>query len=373
MSEPRPSRGKFRPASPTLGRYKNIIKNGLTRVLEWSGISRRRFCCNAVLVLCAALWPSILPAQIPKIAELPDTMPTQQRQKLSQERESLVVQKNELVKQAGEHNSKCSAVPKDTPEWKNCSDEQSKLEAGRNRYIDAVNRFNRAVEQAHCSQIAELQNQFESLTQQINLDRQVVQNFGFEKTVAQIEYWGSLPERQVEDAKDAFKTVLFDATLGSVGEAAGAVGSLTSEEVDALNRLADIQGAPPLGIVAGARDVHKALEFLDRSKLAYEGAEAVRKGQMLDAAVKLGSLASKNPAFSLLLRADGWAAYQVYQSATAVKTVHDLTKVNEGDLILLKSRSEKLKNEVNQLTGVKKQVAELSSKCDSTGLVEKPE
>jgi hypothetical protein len=94
---------------------------------------------------------------------------------------------------------------------------------------------------------------------------------------------------------------------------------------------------------------------------------------MLDAAVKLGGLASRNPAFGLLLTADEWAAYQVYQSATAVKTVHDLTKVNEGDLNLLKSRSENLKNAVSQLMDVKKQMAELGSKCDSTGLVKKPE
>jgi hypothetical protein len=167
--------------------------------------------------------------------------------------------------------------------------------------------------------------------------------------------------------------MLFNATLSSVSEAAGAVGSLTPEEVDALNRLADAQGAALLGIVAGANDVHRALEFLDRTKGAYEAADAVRKKQMLDAAVKLGGLASKNPAFGLLLTADEWAAYQVYQSATAVKTVHDLTKVNEGDLILLKSRSETLKNEVDQLTAVKKQLDKLSSDHDSTKLVKKPE
>ena len=93
---------------------------------------------------------------------------------------------------------------------------------------------------------------------------------------------------------------------------------------------------------------------------------------MFEAAVKLGGLASKNPAFGLLLTADSWAAYQVYQSGTAVISVQNLTKVNEGDLILLKSRSEKLKKEVNQLTSVKKQLAKLSADYDSTTLVTKP-
>ncbi len=167
--------------------------------------------------------------------------------------------------------------------------------------------------------------------------------------------------------------MLFDATLGAVSESVGAVGSLTQEEVDALNRLADVQGELASEIVAGANDLNRTLEFLDKAKRAYETADAVRRGQMLDAAVKLGGLASRNPAFGLLLTADEWATYQLYRSATAVKTVHDLTKANEGDLILLKSRSEKLKNEVNQLTGVKKQLAHLSPECDSTKLVNKPE
>ena len=177
----------------------------------------RRFCSTALVVLVVALLPCILVAQVPKIADLPDTLPAQQRVQLTQKREALIAEKNELIRKAVAHNTKCNAVPTDTLEWKSCSDKQTELEAERQKYIDAVNRFNHEVEQARCSQIAELQNQFESLTQQINLDRQVVQNFGFEKTVAQIEYWGSLPERQVEDAKKAFKTVLFDATLGSVG------------------------------------------------------------------------------------------------------------------------------------------------------------
>jgi len=226
---------------------------------------------------------------------------------------------------------------------------------------------------AVCVQVAQLQNQFQALTHEAALDRQRIRNFGFTKTVAEIEYWGSLSARQVEDAKNAFRTMLFDATLASVSEAAGAVGSLTPEEVDALNRLADAQGASPMGIVAGASDVHRALEFLDKTKSAYEAADALRRAQMLDAAVKLGGLASKNPAFGLLLTADEWAAYQCYQSIGAVIKVRDLTKGNEGDLILLKSRSEKLKNEVKQLTGVKKQLIELGSECDSTNLVKKPE
>jgi len=220
-----------------------------------------------------------------------------------------------------------------------------------------------------CSQVAELQSQYESLTQQLNVDRQIIHSFGFDKTAEQIDYWGQLPERQMEEAKIEFREMLLDATLVSASQAVGAVGSLTPDEVDALNQLADAQGAPALGIVAGAGDVHRALEFLEESKHAYEAAGAARRGNMFAAAIKLGGLASGNPAFRLLLTADEWAVYQVYQSAAAVQKVHDLTKTSEEDLTLLKSRSERVKNEVDQLASVKRQLAALGSKCDSTSFV----
>jgi hypothetical protein len=222
-----------------------------------------------------------------------------------------------------------------------------------------------------CSQVAELQSQYDLLTQQLNVDRQIIHSFGFEKSVKQIEYWGQLSERQMEDAKMEFREMLLDASLVSTSQAVGAVGSLTPDEVDALNGLADAQGAPALGIVAGAGDVHRALEFLEESKHVYEAAGAARRGNILGAAIRLGGLASGNPAFRLLLTADEWAGYQVYQSATAVRKVHDLTKVSEEDLILLKSRSERVKNEVVQLTSVKKHLAVLGAKCDSTSFVKK--
>jgi len=308
--------------------------------------------------------------KIPALSEISTKLPQEEQTAFRQKKMELEAVLKKFKAASDRFNSKPAKAQND--------EEFAALTAELAKNVAAVKQFNSRVAAAMraitpSSQVAELQNQFQSLSEEIGVDRQVVRNFGFEKTVAEIEYWGNLPARQVEDAKNAFNAMLFDATLGSVSKAAGAVGSLTPEEVDALNRLADAQGAPPLGIVSGANDVHRALEFLDKTKGAYETADAIKKKQMLDAAVKLGGLASKNPAYGLLLTADEWGTYQVYQSAKAVKTVQDLTNVNEGDLILLKSRSEKLKKEVDQLTAVKKQLAKLSSGQDSTTLVRKPE
>lgn len=318
----------------------------------------------------------------PKIAKIPDGLPADQDGPLRKHLADIAALRNTFnTAMEGYNQTPRTGIEVGSPQESELNQKIGAVNKARAAYIFEVMKFNRKVASSTtamitnspCLIVAQLQTQFQSLNQQIALDQQVLRNFGFEKTVAEIEYWGNLSARQVEDAKNTFKNMLFDAALGSISEAAHSVGSLTSGEIDALNRLADAQGGPSLGIVAGAKDVHRALEFLDKAKGGYEAADAARKGQMLDAALKLGGLACKNPAYNLLLTADAWAAYQVFNSITAVKTVHNLTKVLEGDLILLKARSEKLTTEVNQLTGVKKELAKLSSECDSSNLVKKTE
>lgn len=325
--------------------------------------------CLALLWLFAAQADDVVNVRtvekIPELEAIPDNFHGEERAQLIQQRQALESQLAGLKLAYANYNAKTADEQTDA--------ELKTIEGMRKDYISAAKTFNEALQAAINAEITSLQNQFEDLTQRIEQDRQVIQSFGFNKNVSEIEYYGNLPTRQVEDAKNEFRKMLFDATLDSASQVAGVIGSLTPDEVDALNRLADAQGAPSLGIVDGANNIHTVLEFLKKTKSAYETVDDIKKGQMLDAAVKLAGLASKNPAFGLLLTADEWAGYQVYQSANAVKMVRDLTKANEGDLILLKSRSEKLKNEVNQLTAVKKDLAGLSAQGDSSNLVRKPE
>jgi hypothetical protein len=314
-------------------------------------------------------------AQESHVAVIPDALPPAVRAELATAYDALMSRIDAHNVKRDDFMVRCGHIPNaETGRIAKCVQEyQMVILPEESTLEDDKKQFAARLSAAVCFQVSQLQNQFQSLTPQIDLDRQVVLNFGFAKTVAEVEYWGNLSERQVEDAKKAFKAMLFDAILALVSEGAGAVGSLTQEEVDALYRLGDAEGVSPTGLIAGANDIHDALEFLSKTKTAYEAADDVRRGHLLDAAVKVGGLVSKNNAFGLLLTADDWAAYELYQSITAVTTVNDLTKATEADLILLKSRSERLKNEVNQLTLVKKQLAELVSKCDSTNLVKKPE
>ena len=109
-----------------------------------AGVRRptRRRCSMPLLVLGAALWPCILLAQVPRVADIPDGVSGPQRQQLTQARDLLLAKRNELASDAADHNRRCSAVAEHTPDWNRCSAEQARLESDRRQYVEAVNRFN---------------------------------------------------------------------------------------------------------------------------------------------------------------------------------------------------------------------------------------
>jgi hypothetical protein len=335
------------------------------------------------IVLCAALLcaAQLLAAESPTpTVEVPAgcAVPSSEggllsEQDLNQLRAKIMSHYQDWKDDASKWNKRCANRDMDagSTEARDCSTDLASLTKQGTSYNGEAAAFKTLI--GRCFELPKLQSEFESLTQQIAVDRQVLQQFGFDKSVEQIEYWGTLQERQIEEVKHKFKELLLDATLEAASEGAAVLGSLTPEQVEALNRLADAEGAPPLGIVSGARDLHRALEFLHHGKAAYDGADEAKKGQIFLAAIQFGGLVTHSPSFGLLLNADGWAAYQVYQAANAVKLVRDLTNANEGDLILLKTRSEKLKAEVTRLTAVKKKLAEWGASGDSTRLVKKGE
>lgn len=177
MSDPRQTHGEFPLLLTALSQFEKDPWNELTCLMTAGRNPLRRFCTMALLVLGSALLPSILLAQVPKLADIPNSLPAQLHQKLTQTRESLVAQRGELVKRAGDHNSKCNAVPRDTPEWKGCSEEQTELEAGKQRYIDAVNRFNDELARAISAQESMPQNNgdCQAAKRQADLDRTAIQ------------------------------------------------------------------------------------------------------------------------------------------------------------------------------------------------------
>lgn len=330
-----------------------------------------------IAVLAAVLCSVPLPAQddaLPDLSKLTGAV-RQAHPEFVAERAQLDAAVAAFNAEATQFNADCNSVDADNAAAvASCRSRLAQLQAERDSLIARLKAFNAEVKDAQaladptCADLADLQGQFGELNRAIGVDRQVVENFGFDKTNAQIEYWGNLPERQREQFQKKIRAVVFDQSLVGASKAFEAVGSLTPDEVDALNRMADAEGAPPLGIVAGSRDVHRALEFLHHAHKTYEALDEAHQHEFLTAAVKVAGMASHSNAFALLLDVDTWAGYQLYDAANAVVQVNKLTQENEGDLELLKTVSGRLKNEVDRLTRVKKQLAYLSSRCDSTSL-----
>jgi hypothetical protein len=309
--------------------------------------------------------------------------------RLEEEQESLEAEESALRNDGDRYNRSCSTRARDAEclSWyQSLVDRREALSRRKQAFDEAyaalqqsiagwLSRFDGADTEIQgrttllCAmEVPELQARFRSLSERVQVDQQVVRNFGFDKTTEQIEQWGAIPAAQMEDAKKEFRQILLDASLASITKGVETVGSLTPQEVGLLNHLADAEGAPPLGIVAGARNVATALNFLDKSRGSVAAMDAARQEHVLDASVNLGGLLLKNPAYGLLLSADEWALYQVYQSSDAVLKVRRLTELNEGDLKLLRDRSDQLKKEVADLKAVRADLTATGRACDSTNL-----
>ncbi len=274
----------------------------------------------------------------------------------------------------------------------------------------------RTVDPASCARASTLQNRFTELTMQVDRDKAIMRNFGFEKTVADFEAQGNLPAAQLTDGMRSFRKLLFDdvmksaraefvdAAIAGVGNVATSGASqvaddfkkkLTPEAVAMVKALGDI---PSIGTkdlaskVELANDVSSAIEVLDKAKLAYEVGSPAVKGQILELTLKLsheiaahglvklavalpGTMATTAAAAAAwvptLLAADEWAWHEAYKSANAVLMVHKLTQATEGDLQLLKATTTRLKNATDELKSIKSELPQLAGKCDGTQSVKR--
>lgn len=224
-----------------------------------------------------------------------------------------------------------------------------------------------------CNQVSRLQDQFAELNRAIDVDRQVEHSFGFDKTSDEIEYFGHLPDRQIEDIKAKAKQLVFNESMSAasaaIADTVKAANSLTPDQVEAVNEMAQVEGLPPINVSKGAQEAQEALNIIQKGRKAYGLVDIARKQDYLKAANKVAGIFNKNPNFGLLLDLDEWALYELYQSIDAVKQVHDLTLATEGDLLNLKVVSARLRQEVDELSSVKKQLAVLGPQCSSTNLV----
>lgn len=100
-----------------------------------------------MLAVGSALWiPIAAQAQIPKLAEIPAGMSSQQQASLASRRDALLQRRSELASRVAAHNQQCGMMAETSPQYQSCAAEQSALQSEKTKYIADVQAFNRDID-----------------------------------------------------------------------------------------------------------------------------------------------------------------------------------------------------------------------------------
>jgi hypothetical protein len=85
---------------------------------------------------------------IPALSEVPACAPAADRTSLTQQRQALTSQRDQLRTAIARHDGACQNVPLNTPQAATCSSEQTQLNNDKNRHIDESKVFNLSIKAA---------------------------------------------------------------------------------------------------------------------------------------------------------------------------------------------------------------------------------
>ncbi len=253
-----------------------------------------------------------------------------------------------------------------------------------------------------CSQVPKAQVDFIRLREEVALDEEVIRNFGFQQTSEDIQRWGELGE----DARRRYEATANDIRMGLVtdsivagfkGLAIGLAPLRAQELSGKLISLLEKGGVPEgdelytiakkVGVNASVEETEKLVRAIEHVHHVYEvqnkvvgaaenvvGAAEADRLEILKSAVELDSIFI--PQAALLAKDLNTLSLAVYATEykVAQQKIEKLTTLTEDQLKDLRTRTERLKKDVNALSAAKKilEAAKLQN-CDSTNLVRKPE
>jgi hypothetical protein len=239
-----------------------------------------------------------------------------------------------------------------------------------------------------CRQRAEAQDRFEMLSQQIRQDRQVIKNFGFERTVEDFEAWAKLGK----EGQDRFVKGLYSTGLAAVLEgmplaAARLAPKVTSNRAISMYNLLKRAGRPNEAehwyeqivspILAGKQVPVEtfARQFAeDANKIAF-GLNTLDPENLVDSVLSVAKWAAPQYApFLEALQVANWLGPLIWKGLKAtyeVDAVNKATFLTEDQLKELRNRSDALARRIDELSGVKIMLDGLAP-CDTTELSRKP-
>lgn len=265
----------------------------------------------------------------------------------------------------------------------------------------AARRLTPAELAAVCKERANLQTELDALNQQFEVQRQVIRNMGFDRTVADFEtYAQRAQETQVrrgtpwsEVARKFMQDQLLDAAINSVKSFSEAVmlypSGQSSVQFEIL--LGIIQELPRVGpqlvreIQTLAKDAGPEWRLFAYSKIVQglgelnsfyslataEGPQQVLWEGTLLAASKVAGI------YGLLLQEVRWAATNLYDAASGrwmAADIERLTRMTQRELVDLKARTNQMTTLVDLMRAKKDKLQgpNALAPCDSTQLASQP-
>lgn len=350
-----------------------------------------RICVAAARRLILLLVPALLAAALPAGAEPPHATPLEQLAAQRRQIDATIVApcKSEQMSKAAQIRQSISQCP--------CSAEQKQQETGEleaalaaqlraceQKGVDALEPYRRAM-------VARAEDDFIRLGAQVDLDRQILRNLGFDQSVAEMEAWTQYGEEaQRAYTRGAQNEVIgkFLQALQLKAAAAAATPQMSSQEAVSFYNLFKATGVKDpalfdalaaagrgdpqiperllwLRVTDGLAKLNKARSIIETDDQA---ASIVRS--MLDVA---GWIAPElAPAVSIVKDA-AWIGYATYTHAEVAYgryRVDRLTSLDEGQLKSLEPVTRRLKQDVDGLVATKR-FLQLSG-IDSTTLVRSP-
>jgi len=341
---------------------------------------------NGWLAFCVALigLPCVFAVQaraadIPSLFDPPGGSPEliNRHAALAQERSALRVRTES-------HNSRCRAVEEGTPLYDECASTRGSLVAALNQHIQASNQYNEAV-LAECSHRQEGASKLSDLQQRFETDKRVINNFGFEQNVQDIQAWAEAGEEAQKKARSDLVAFAVDGILDGLKVGIAATPALSQVLSDKLVAVFQTLGftegdkayivASRIGGRISPQDAEMLANRIEQGKKAYDRYSATRdlvgarrSLEIAQALTSLGAVYSpKLVPLALELEAVSLTTYGAEQVA-AKHQIEKLTTMTELQLQDLATAAKKLKNDAAEL-GLVSSLLKSHPACDSTGFV----
>ena len=314
-------------------------------------------------------------AGVPDLKPIPRDLPKEVRTYLVKQEAELAGELNALAARNNELRKNCAEVDEGSPAAERCSREQAALEAGREQYIKAADRFNSMVD----AEVA-----IHDLKARIARDQEAIRRLGFKSRAEDFEEWERLSDEARKQFEEQALASMADLLFGAASDAnkavitgAGALNTFSSRKL--IGRLKQ-KGISNERLFRSIREVGATKGKPARAKAAKDLIEIVEKeGDLFniaqeingnpgdvrtaaEAATTLLSWGLEGPLAGVFASDVQFMYASLYNNAArrvSAENIERLTRMTEQELRDLNDLTLVLKRHVKELQAAREKLAKL--------------